>query len=277
MRTQLFLPAAALLLAASCSTGPQPPQPGTPAFLWNAAKSTWHSGDFVKTGETLQQLAKSESEFTARSRPWSILVASGLAQGYAATADAYLYGEKANRQNPVPFHKEANQLRSMATAAALQFAEEVHIFLDKDKAPNVALAFEFPAGGAGEPPAMRKITSGAWLQDSERESLLSQMLQRGVVHSVSSAVGSPDDTPKAAELFKTPDVQRPRADFLVAVAKELYDRSDLFTATKLDNPARLRVLCQEALQALEGVPESKDSKALTTKIQAALKKIKGTT
>ena len=277
MRTQLFLPAAALLLAASCSTGPQPPQPGSPAFLWNAAKSTWHGGDFVKTGENLQQLVKSESEFTARARPWSILVASGLAQGYAATADAYTYGAKANRQNPMPFHKEANQLRSLATSAALDLAEQVHVFLDKDKRPNVALAFEFPSGGAAEPPAMRKITSGAWLQDSERASLLAQMLQRGIVRSVSGAAGSPDDTPKVAELFKTPDVQRPRADFLYLVAKDLYDRSDLFTATKLDHPARLRLLCQEALEALQGVPESKDSKALTTKIQAALKKIKGTT
>jgi len=274
MRTQLFVPAAALLLAASCSTGPKPPQPGSPAFLWNAAKATWHSGDFVKTGETLQQLVKTESEFTARSRPWSMLVASGLAQGYADAANNYDYGAKANRQNPMPFRKEASQLRSMATAAALEFAEEVHVFLDKDKTPTVALAFEFPSGGAAEPPAIRKITSGAWLQDSERESLLGQMLQRGVLHSVAAAAGSPDDTAKAAELFKTPDVQRPRAEFLYALAKELYDRSDLFTATKLDHPARLRLLCQEALEALQGVPESKDSKALTARIQAALKKIK---
>jgi hypothetical protein len=277
MRTQVFVPAAALLVAASCSTGPRAPQPGSPAYLWNAAKATWHSGDFVKTGETLQQLVKTESEFTARSRSWSILVASGLSQGYAAAAESYIIGAKANRQNPMPFHKEANQLRSMASAAALEFAEEVHAFLDKDKAATVALAFEFPSGGATEPPAMRKITSGAWLQDSERESLLGQMLQRGIVRSVSAAAGSPDDTPKAAELFKTPDVQRPRADFLYVVAKELYDRSDLFTASKLDHPARLRVLCQEALEALQGVPESKDSKALTTRIDAALKKIKGNT
>jgi hypothetical protein len=277
MRTQLLLPAAALLLAASCSTGPKPAEPGTPAFLWNAAKATWHSGDFVKTGETLQQLVKTESEFTARSRPWSILVASGLAQGYAATADAYLYGAKANRQNPMPFHKEANALRSMATSAAVEFAEEVHVFLDKDKAENVALAFEFPPGGAAEPPAMRKIESGAWLQDSERDSLLKMMLHRGVVRSVTAAVGSVDDTPKAAELFKAPDVQRPRAAFLQFVAKDLYDRSDLFTATKLDHPARLRLLCQEALEALQGVPETKDSKALTVKLQSALKKVKGTT
>ena len=45
----------------------------------------------------------------------------------------------------------------------------------------------------------------------------------------------------------------------------------------MDQPARLQLLCQVALEALKDVPESKETKALTTKIQASLKKIKGTT
>lgn len=277
MRTQLLLPLAALFLAASCSTGPQPPQPGTPAFLWNAAKSTWKSGDYVKTGENLQQLAKMDSEFTAKARPWSIVVASGLAQGYAATADAYDAGAKSNRQNPMPFRKEASQLRSMATAAAMEFAEEVHLFVAKQKDPNVTLAFEFPTGSSAEPPNIRKVTAGALIQESERETLLRTMLQRGVVLSASRAAGSPDDTPKATELFKTADPQRPRPEFLFGVGKELYDRSDLFIATKLDHPGRMKMLCDQALEAIKEVPESKETKGLTGKIQASLKKIKGTT
>ena len=71
MRTRLFLPAiaAGCLAVVSCSSGPQPAQPGTPAFIWNAARTTYHAGDFVKTGENLQQLIKGESEFTAKARP----------------------------------------------------------------------------------------------------------------------------------------------------------------------------------------------------------------
>jgi hypothetical protein len=275
MRTRLLLSAvAAALVATSCSTGPQPPQPGTPAFIWNAAKTTWKAGDFVKTSENLQQLVKADGEFTARARPWSIVVAAGLAQGYAATADAYELGARTNRQNPMPFRKEASQLRSMATAAVMELAEETHRFVEKEKQPNVTLAFDFPTGSAAEPPNLRKVTAGAWIQDSERESLLKTMLQRGVVLSASRAAGSPDDTPKAVELFKTPDVQRPRAEFLYGVAKELYDRSDLFIATKLDHPGRMKMLCDGALEGLKEVPESKDTKALTTRIQLALKKIK---
>src|ERR1039458_6210743 len=36
------------LLAAgtSCSSGPQPPQPGTPAFFWAATNETYRAGDY---------------------------------------------------------------------------------------------------------------------------------------------------------------------------------------------------------------------------------------
>ncbi len=45
------------LLAAgtSCSSGPQPPQPGTPAFYWAAANQTYRAGDFLKTVRTCSE------------------------------------------------------------------------------------------------------------------------------------------------------------------------------------------------------------------------------
>src|SRR3954466_8010336 len=278
MRTQfVLLSVAAGILATSCSRGPEPPKPGTPAFLWNAAKATYRSGDFVKTNETLQQLTQTENEFTARARPWSIVVAAGLAQGDAETGDAYEAGARANRANPTPFRKEVNQLRSRASAAAVEFAEGVHTFLEKDKGSTVLLAFENPTGAAAQPGGLRKVSSGAWIQDSERELLLTSMLQRGVLRSAGRVAGSPDDPAKTLEILKSGEAQAPRPVFLPGVAKMLYDNSELFGSVKMDQPNRLRLLCQEATEALQGVPESKETKALTTKIQAALKKIKATT
>jgi uncharacterized MAPEG superfamily protein len=279
MRTQLLClsVAAGILATTSCSSGPEPPKPGSPAFLWNAAKATYRSGDFVKTSETLQQLTRSDSEFAARARAWSIVVSAGLVQGYAETADTYEAGARANRANPTPFRKEVNQLRSRASAAAVEFAESVHTFLERDKGPTVLLAFEHPTGAAAQPGGLRKVSSGAWIQDSERELLLTSMLQRGVLLSAGRAAGSPDDPAKTLETLKSGEAQAPRPVFLTAVAKMLFDSSELFGSMKMDQPNRLRLLCQEASEALQGVPESKETKALTTKIQAALKKIKATT
>jgi hypothetical protein len=55
-------------------------------------------------------------------------------------------------------------------------------------------------------------------------------------------------------------------------AKALYDLSALWGPQKLDLPNRLQMMCQEALDALHSVPETKETKALTAKIQASLKK-----
>jgi hypothetical protein len=279
MRTRLLLFGAVVgwLATISCSSGPEPPKPGTPEFIWNAAKSTYHSGDFVKTSENLQQLIKGDSEFAGRARPWAIVISAGLAQGFTETADTYEAGARLNKANPMPFRKEASQLRSLASAASVEFAESVHIFLEKEKAPNVTLAFDQPNGGAGEPPSLRKVSGGAWIQDSERDLYLKAMLQRAVLMSAARAAGSADDTAKSLELLKNSDAQRPRAEFLFIAAKALYDQSAFFGSTKLDQPNRLRLMCQEATDALPAVPETKETKALGAKIQAALKKLKTST
>jgi uncharacterized membrane protein len=279
MRTKLSFWSAltGLLAGAACSTGPAPPAPGSAAYYWNAAGTTYRTGDLVKTSQNLQEVSKTQSEFTSRARPWAIVLTAGLAQGYADAADAYEAGARANRANPMPFRKEASQLRSLASAADMELAETVHVFLTKQTEPTVPLPFDRLTGSAAEPPAFRKIFAGAWLQDSERELFLQSMLQRGVLFSASRAAGSPDDSAKALEILKGGDAQRPRAEFLFGIAKALYDQSALFGSTKLDQPNRLRLLCQEALECLQAGPETKESKALAAKIQAVLKKIKVST
>ncbi len=279
MRTQL-LQWSVLALGislAGCSSGPAPPQPGTPAFSWNGAQTTFHSGDVLRTSENLQQLIKTDNPYTVRARPWAIVVSAGITDGFAELADNYDNGAKANRNNPMPFRKQSNTQRTMASSSALEFAESVHQFLSKDADPNVQLAFEYPPGSATQPPGLAKVAGGLLIQESEAASLQSAMLQRGVLRMLCRMAGNPDDPAKTLEMMKGPEVRVPRATFLFAVAKALYDQSALFGGTKLDRPDRLKVLCTQALECLREVPEGKDTKQLTDKIQASLKKIKATT
>ncbi len=278
MRTQLqwSVLAAAVLLAGCASKGPAPPQPGTPAFSWGGAQTTFRSGDVLRTSENLERLIKTDNEFAARARPWSIVVSAGITRGFADLANTYDDGAKANRNNPMPFRKQSNTLRSMASSSALQFTEDVHQFLTKDKDAAVLLAFDYPPGSISPPPGMAKVAGGLLVQESEAASLQSAMLQRGVLSALSRVVASPDDTAGTLEKMKAPEVRVPRATFLLAVAQMLYQQSELFGGKQLDRPDRLKVMCTEALEALKDVPESKDSKQLTGKIQASLKKIKAT-
>jgi len=258
----------------SCSTGSNAPAPGTAAFYWSAAKSAYHAGDFRGASKNLTELIGKDSEFTARATPMSLAVSAGLAKGYADMADSYEAGARANRPNPTPFRKQVTASRSLASAAAMEFAQGVHLFLQKDKDPEIVLACEYPTGSMAEPAALRKVAGGILIQDSEKETLEASMLQRGVLQTMSQMVGAPDDAAKALDLFKAGEPKIARATFVYATAKALYDLSALYGSTKLDQPGRLEALCTEAAEALQSIPETKDTKALAAKVDAELKKIK---
>jgi hypothetical protein len=256
----------------SCSSGPQPPQAGTPAFFWAAARETWRAGDFLKTSENLQRILATENEYTARARAWDTAISAGITQAYIELADAWEAGARANRANPTPFRKQVSTLRSLASASAIQYTEDLHKVVQADKDPNILLAFAYPAGAIAPPAGLKRVSGGILVQDSERDLLQAAMLQRGVLLSVCAAAGSPDDAAATQEKMKTGELQVLRDAFILASVKSLQEQSDLFTGTKLDQPNRLKLMSQEALKALELLPQSKETKSLNDKIQARLKK-----
>jgi len=262
---------------ASCSSGPRPPEPGTPAFLWGAAKSTYHGGDFRKTSEDLAQLIQTDNEFTARARPLAVVLAAGMAQGYFDMAESYEAGAKANRANPTPFRKQVSASRSLANQQALEFAQNMLGFLQKDQEPNVTLACEYPTGSMADPPGILRVAKGMLMPDAEREQLEQAMLQHGVVAMMSRILGAPDDAAKTLGLFQSGQATVPRATFVYGAAKAMHDLSALYGPTKLDLPNRLQMMDQQALDALKTIPETKQTKALANRIEAALKKSRPTT
>src|SRR5689334_21203136 len=123
-----------VILSCGCSSGPTPPQPGTPEFIWAAAKSTYAAGDFEKAKDNLAQLAKGESAYATRARGMALVLSAGIAQGYIDLADNFEAGARANRANPTPFHRRVNLFRSQASAAAMESAELLHEFQGSPKA-----------------------------------------------------------------------------------------------------------------------------------------------
>ena len=97
-------------------------------------------------------------------------------------------------------------------------------------------------------------------------------LDRGVLLAACRAAGAPEDPAKAQELFKNPPVKISRAAIITAMANDLFEQSQLYAPRKLNDPEKLRILCVRAQDALKTVPESKETKELNSKIQAALKR-----
>ena len=274
MRLQaLLLSVGAAVFLTACSSGPTAPEPGTPAFLWNAAERAYHNGDIMKANDDLSELQQTDNTFSPRARIWQTVLAGGLARGYCELADGYESGARLNRASSLAFHKQVTDLRSMAAHAAMDFTQAVHMFAARDPSAEVQLAFDLPPGSATEPAPLRKAYAGILMQDGEVISLEKAMIERGVIRAVCQANGTEGDSAQALERFRAGEVKTPRGTFLFAAAKTLFDVSDVFSANKLDQPQRRKVMLDEALAALHSTPETKEATALATKIQAVLKKI----
>jgi hypothetical protein len=269
----LLLAVGAAVFLTACSSGPRAPDPGTSAFLWNAAERAYHNGDIMKANDDLSELQQSDNEFSPRARIWQTVLAGGMARGYCELADGYESGGRINRAHSLAFHKQVVDLRAMAAHAAMDFTQAVHLFANRDPSAEVQLAFDLPPGSAADPAALRKAYAGIVMQEAETQSLETAMVERGVIRAVCQANGTEGDSAQALERFRAGEVKTPRATFLYAAAKTLFDVSEVFSPNKMDQPQRRKVMLEEALAALHAIPETKEATALATKVQAVLKKI----
>lgn len=264
---------AAIMLVA-CSSGPSAPQKGTPAFYWLAARETFSAADYVAALDNLTKLLKTENEFVPRALPWSLILSSGMAKGYMDVAECFDRGTKARKADPAGFRKQMINQRTLANGMALQFAEFYQTFAKTGKDQAIALDFPFPTGSAAPVPEFFKIGSGIAVQPADIENAQNRSLQRSVLLATCRAVGATDDTAKAQEIFKAGKAQPAREVFLFAMGKSLYELGELYGPTKLDNPDRQKYFCTQALEALQAVPENKETKQLRPKIEMVLKKKK---
>jgi len=262
-----------LLLFCSCASGPEPPRPGSPEFLWQAAQKTFDAGDYAKASDNLDRLAGSQNDYTARAQAWRLVVTGGIAKGLIDMVDNFEAGMYANKANMGPLRTQMDQYRSRADKQVLQFAETFLAFKKVQTGPTLELAFEFPKGSPLPAPQLTNIAKGQLPGEADKASAERLTLQRGVLMVASQVVGAPGDIAKAQETFRTVPVQVPRETYMYAMATLLNEFSELYGPRKLSIPDRQKLLMEQAIEALKGIPETKDSKKLLDTIQADLKKV----
>jgi hypothetical protein len=255
----------------SCS-GSSGPEPGTPAFYWSAARETFGNKDYVKTIEHLEKLTATENDYTARARPWLLVMTSGMARGYIDLGDNFDAGARANKENPTEFRRRTNTYRGEADRLAVEFVEVFGKF-QQGKDDPVPIAYPLPLGSAAPVTQLSRVATGILLAPAEIEPAEKRSIERAVLLQASAAAGAPDDVAKAQDLLKPGTLQVPRAAFVTMMSSTLFDESKLYGARQIDKPDRIKIFCNRALDALKTVPETKQTKDLSTKIAKSLKSI----
>jgi hypothetical protein len=257
-----------LLLAFAC--GPSAPEKGTPAYFWAAAQETYAAGDYLKTLDHLDGILDSDSEYTARAVPWSLLLCSGLANGYTDLADHYQAGGKKNKAAPGNFFRFVGNYRSLANRLTLRFADNFAKHGDI-KGDSVMVVFNFPPGSAEPVGQLDTVAAGNLLPASVADQTETRALQRGIILAMARAAGSPDDAAKAQEALKANHGKIPRNTYLMAMANALFDASELYSARQINDSEKQKILAQRALDVMKPLPESFETKDLGVKIRLALK------
>lgn len=274
-RTQALLAAAAALTLASCSSGPEPIRPGTPAYYWQVANENYSKGDFQKTREWLEKITKaSRNDFTAKAWIFQLIVHSGTIRGHAELADEFELGERVNKGASMKFHKHTAGFRGQAARSGLNLHEAYNEFEKAFPEGDVTADFNVPAGSLAAPAGIAKIQTGHLPPDAEVPPLGSAMTQRGVIEQICELAGSAGDAAKAQTAMKTPPVTIPRGAFELTMAKSFYDISKIYGARKENDTNKQEAFCTLALKAAARAPESPDVKELKNKIEKDLKEIK---
>jgi hypothetical protein len=115
---------------------------------------------------------------------------------------------------------------------------------------------------------------GGYLQGPESQTAEKRSVERGILLEACRAVGAPNDAAKTQEIFKPGSVQVAKATFLNGMAEVLHEQAQLYGRRKLDQPDKLKIFCDRALEVVKQLPDSKDRKELEKKIGATLKENK---
>jgi len=265
--------AAAVAVVVSC--GPQPPKPGTPAFKWFAAHDAYKKGDYDKANDLLVQVAKSDNEFTAKARPWTMLLSQAMVNGYYELSDEYLKAAEKAKRNPAAFRRLVNICKSKAAAAGMSYAEVSKAFLDSNKDQDVTLAFDIPDVSLdADPPQYKKLEEGTMLDEPEITQAERFVIRREVASAICQAMNAGEDVAKAKAAYQQGEAKIPGPVFQMNTAQTLYDIGEMFGPKKLYQPDRVRsVIYETSLQALAFAKDDKAVPALKKKISESSKKL----
>ncbi len=263
----------ALVFLISCSGGPAGPDPGTPAFYWNAAKETFAAGNFLTANDNLD-LAMKSADLKAKGLPWALVLEAGLCQGYQELADAYETGVKAAKTNATAFLRQRSDLRRYARGFALQFVDHLAEFQKSNKDQAIKLPFAFPQGTPALPAQLAEVADGTMPNATQMEDLQKAVIARAVLLQTASMVGAEEDATKAREMFKAgSDVSVPRAQFLLAAAKATYNQALLFGPKKLYELDKAKLFCERALEIVRQLHDNREAKELSDQIEKTLKEL----
>lgn len=275
-----FILSAFVIAALLNCSAPQPRLTGV-AYEYDSAKDMLKKGRFDKALEFSEAPAKASppNAFTQRAQVFQVAVYSGLIHGYKELADSYKKGADTtnNPQFKAAYERQRNDAVQYGSRLALGLAEIAHK-ITENKSLEKEYTVDAPYPSAEAPltlPQLARVMEGGWIDPDEQEAVGKDALLKGINDSLADMVGS--DRSKARAALSAGPVKIEGADFGLHLGRQLVIAASMFDKKHMRDSTKLKLICDEAGEAAQGVAAllkekpSKDKEKALKKLQDDIK------
>ena len=243
--------------------------------FWKQVNREYESGDYINTLNYLDDLLRTENDYTARAAALKVAILGGMTRSALEIEEACTDGiYRVAAWDSGPYENCIEQFRWRARTRALGLIDALSELENSAVAAGtVSLDFPLPQASSGPSPMIGRTRAGAMPVEKVFEPSVVRVVDRQILLQVRDFVGA-DDVEAVKRMFASPPVTVPKATFLVGVAKTLLVAAAVFEEGRLnDTPKRSATLerARECLQpALDGDDTAlqSEAKALAREISA---------
>jgi hypothetical protein len=281
----LVLLLTSLALVLSCSAPVQ--KPTGPGADYQDAKDMFQRNRFDRSLEFTDGLASASpaTKYTERAQVLRAVIYTAQVESCKDLVEAYAKGADATKNSH--FKAEYERLRhdnlQDGMKAALGLAETAHQLLEGGKvSKQLTLEAPYPSvEGPIEVADLEQVKQGGWIEPDHQDAAAVDSLNKGIDDALAGAVGG--DRAKARSALASGSTTIDGLDFTIFLGNQLVDGAGLFDRKHGNDPVKLRVVCNEASEAVktaEGLlketpnaDKEKQAKKLDDQIKTTLKHI----
>jgi len=268
-----------LILISSCSKGPEGPAKGGPEWLFDAAKSSFRTGEWDKAEEGLEKIEDvAGNPYFARASVWHMVMETGRLYGHGDLIDAYDKGGPRSGKKMDFMRFKQNDLKEVRRHAVHLLEGYKHfeqVLQGLPAGAKLTLESPFPQGSALPVADLERIYKGMIMSEDARALMHEAVLKRGMIRGFSAALTSIDDAPGAQKALESGIAPIAVPKFLLAIGQSMARAAPLFDRKNLNEPDKEKLLWERAQECVKKVLESKPEGALekeAKKLQADIEK-----
>jgi hypothetical protein len=242
---------------------------------WKQVNREYESRDYIKTLNYLDDLLRTENDYTARAAALKVVILGGMARSALEIEEACAKGiYRVKRSDSGPYKTCIEGFRWRARTNTLGLIDALNEFEKSAEASGtVSLDFPLPDASSAPSPMIGRTVAGSIPVEKVFEPSVARNVDRQILLQVCDLVATAE-VAAVKDMFASPPVTIPKETFLVGVAKTLLVAAAVFGEDQLADPAKRSATLKRARECLQPAFDGGDT-TLQSEAKALAQEISG--